>query len=486
MAELTIALLLFAGLVALLNWRRGLLLALMTAILQDPLRKLTPDQPVYFVVLVGVVFGAACLGAVLARVPLTPSSIHAWRRTLALPFTLLFILICVQAVHSYLLFNNVMLPVIGLLTYLAPLPAIVFAYQLAVRGGPNRVLNFIRAYTICMLLALTTVYLEYVGFDWPIFGEVGPGIAIYDFGGILEAHSGIFRGSEIAAWHAATCACFFLLLSTERKLDARTLLFAGTTIVFIVGVGVLTGRRKMLVEIVIFVCAYFALLAHFKGQATKLALAAAFVGFFAYVGMVTLPGTDTAIYDEDARGYQLYLMRSKTVFGDIPGRVLELGLAPMMWAYDRFGIFGAGLGVGTQGTQYFGGGGTIAGAAEGGLGKIMLELGVPGLMLVAWMGIAFARHVLRIMRIATATSPSLARLSYGLTSFLLANVAAFSVATQAYGDLFILLVLGATVGFLLSIPVLARWNESIPATAARAGTGMALGGRVIPNYSRIR
>jgi hypothetical protein len=42
----------------------------------------------------------------------------------------------------------------------------------------------------------------------------------------------------------------------------------------------------------------------------------------------------------------------------------------------------------------------------------------------------------------------------GLCSFLVANVAGFSVATQAYGDLFILLILSWTLAFLLVIPVL--------------------------------
>ena len=72
---------------------------------------------------------------------------------------------------------------------------------------------------------------------------------------------------------------------------------------------------------------------------------------------------------------------AKTAFGDAPERFVEIGIAPIMWAYDRFGLFGAGLGVGTQGTQYFGGDAEIgAGAAEGGLGKITLELGIPGLL----------------------------------------------------------------------------------------------------------
>ena len=171
------------------------------------------------------------------------------------------------------------------------------------------------------------------------------------------------------------------------------------------------------------------------------------------VGRTT--GSDRPVYvDQDTLAYSRYVERIETVFEDVPSRFIELGIAPIMWAYDSFGLFGAGLGVGTQGTQYFGGGGTIAGAAEGGLGKITLELGIPGLLLMGWFAILVFSYLWRIMRAASQVSPRIARLSYGLFSFLVANMAAFSVATQAYGDLFILLILSWTLGFLLAVPVL--------------------------------
>jgi hypothetical protein len=126
-----------------------------------------------------------------------------------------------------------------------------------------------------------------------------------------------------------------------------------------------------------------------------------------------------------------------------------------MWAYESFGLFGAGLGVGTQGTHHFGGGGDIgAGPAEGGLGKVTLELGIPGLFVFGWLAISVFIHFWRIMRTASRISPRVARLSYALFSFLVANAAAFSVATQAYADLLILLILSWTLGFLFAVPVL--------------------------------
>jgi hypothetical protein len=153
--------------------------------------------------------------------------------------------------------------------------------------------------------------------------------------------------------------------------------------------------------------------------------------------------------------YAAYVARTETVFADAPRRFVELGIAPVTFAYETYGIFGAGLGLGTQGTQHFGATELAAqGSSEGGLGKIVIELGVPGVFLMGWFSIALFRHLWWIMGAASRYSPRIARLSFGLFSFLVANLAAFSVATQAYGDLFVLLILSWTLGFLLAVPVL--------------------------------
>ena len=96
----------------------------------------------------------------------------------------------------------------------------------------------------------------------------------------------------------------------------------------------------------------------------------------------------------------------------------------------------------------------MAAAAEGGLGKITLELGIPGLFVMGWCAILFIRYLWRIIRAASRQSLRVGRLSIGLFSLLVANVAGFSVATQAYGDLFVLLVLSWMLGFLLAVPAL--------------------------------
>jgi hypothetical protein len=457
MIGLTIALLAVLTFWAFAEWRLGLVLCLATAILQDPLRKLTPDKPVIFVVLVGAVFGAAFLGAWAQDVPLTPRSIFGRERRLATTMWLLLTLVILEAFNSLFRFGNPMISLVGLLTYLLPLPSIAFAYQLVVRGGEARIYQFMTAYLVGTTLALTTVYLEYAGYNWPVFGQVGGNLLLFDkyVGGVIVPHSGIFRASEIAAWHAMTCTCLVLLLVTLRKFNFLTLLTAAIVVALLIGAAILTGRRKAIVEVAVFASTYCILWFVLHKGAAKLGIALAVAGLVGFSWLVIQMGDSPAYVDQETLSYNRYVERSKTVFEDVPSRFTELGIAPIMWAYEGFGLFGAGLGVGTQGTQYFGGGGAIgAGAAEGGLGKIALELGIPGLFLIAWFAILVFNYLWRIMRDASQVSPRTARLSYGLFSFLVANVAAFSVATQAYGDIFILLILSWTLGFLLAVPVL--------------------------------
>jgi len=447
---------------ALANWHAGLLLCLATAIMQDPLRKLTPDQPIVFVGFVVAVFGAACLGALVRGVSLYPNHIFRQHRWLATPFLFLFLLIIAQAMNSYLRFDNLMLTALGVLTYVMPLFSTMFAYQLACRQGELRIRQFMKWYVILIGLALTTVYLEFSGYHWSVFGQVGTGLVIYDraTGSILPSFSGLFRASEIAAWHAMTAACVVVLLIFWRKASLPRLLIALGFAAVLIGIGILTGRRKVVIEFVVFLSTLSMLWVIFGGHLGRVgtigsvAGAAVTYAFYALFAAGLQEGV-SAVHDKPETSiYAHYVQHSEKAFGQVPARFVELGIAPVMWAYDSYGLAGAGLGAGTQGAQYFGSGGATGGAAEGGLGKITLELGIPGLFVMAWITISICRYLWGVMRFASQYSPSLARLSFGLCSLLAANIAGFSVATQLYGDLFVLLTLSWTLGFLLAVPVM--------------------------------
>jgi hypothetical protein len=456
--ELAISLVAVPAFWAFAEWRLGLLLCLATAILQDPLRKLTPHQPVLFVGFVGVVFGAACVGAWVRGVSLGPKSIFSRYSQFAIPSSLLVLLIIAEAFNSYFRFNNLIMPLIGLLTYVMPLPSIVFAYQLGSRQGEFRIIQFMKWYIVCISLTLTSVYLEFSGYHLPVLGQVGPKLIVWDETGVaLLSYSGLFRASEIAAWHSMTAACFVVLLIFLRRRNFKRLITAAIVVALLIGVGVLTGRRKIVIEFAVFISTYFILwLILEKGAGKLVVIAMITVAVIVYTMFAAeLRDRVPQIYiGKDSAAYSSYVHRSQSVFQEAPTRFVELGIAPIMWAYNWVGVFGAGLGVGTQGTQYFGGGGANAAAAEGGLGKITLELGIPGIFLVGWIAFLFLRYVWRVISVTSQYSRKIVRLTIGLFSFLVANVAGFSVATQAYGDLFVLLILSWTVGCLLAAPAL--------------------------------
>lgn len=244
----------------------------------------------------------------------------------------------------------------------------------------------------------------------------------------------------------------------SRRMTLSEALAVSAVVLVIVALGMLTGRRKFIVQIIIFVSAYGTLLLYFGRNASRLAMIAGLVGLLGYVGLVfSMPdekefGPTTYSSSQDLASYELYVARTQSVFGDVPERFTKLGLAPIGWAYQKFGLLGAGLGSGSQGTQHFGLG--AQGAAEGGLGKIWVELGLPGLVVLAWLGMALAVHLWAVLKSISRQSPRLNRMALGLTSMLIANVATFAVATQVYGDFFVLLMIGSVLGALFAMPIL--------------------------------
>jgi hypothetical protein len=487
MTQLAMGLMMVTGVLTMLDWRKGLLMCVLVGIAQDPLRKLAPNQPMYYVLLVGVIFGIAWIRAALIRVPLAPSAIRGWRDTLKVPFSLFIALVFAQAMHSLVLYDSLLMPGIGLLIWLAPIPAVVLAYQYAVRKGELGVRNWMLVYVVTALVSLSGVYLEYAGLEWRTLGEIGEGQIIYDVGTVLKAHSGFYRASEIAAWHAATIACFVFILSLGKRVTVLRVLVASGLIVLLISLGILTGRRKMLMEITIFISTYLFLIAWLQKGLARLGVVILMMGAIGYVVIVGFVAPDLVqssyskrISIENAQQMQGYAARGQSVFADLPARVSGAGLRPVVSAVEVFGWLGAGLGTGSQGTNAIAEAHNIdRWAAEGGLGKIAMELGVPGLLMVAWLLIALARHLRWQLAAVAKISLQHSRMAYGLVAFLVANAATFSVATQAYSDLFILLILGWSLGFLLAMPVLAVNGDRVRRRIAPSGASLATSGATV-------
>ena len=474
---LTALLLLLAASVTYADWRRGLYFIPIAGFAQDVLRKLSPEQSLYYTVLVVAVMLMVVLRMLLDRYPFWPDQVVGWRGRLTTPLAAFVIVVFLQTLHTLAGTGSLFLPVLGLLTYLLPVAALMLGYFFARDRGEHGIEGFLALYCAVAVAALSGIYLEYAGVSWPVLGEVGEGLTIYDLGTILQAYSGFLRSSEIAAWHVVTAtSLMFLLLIRTRSMPARYFYLAG--IVVLIALGVLTGRRKLVANLVLFAGLYAFLLFYFQLQATRLAFAALTVGFglFAATNLLFSQGGET---DEK---YALYLERAETVFGDAPERAQKLGIGATVSAVKRFGLFG--LGAGTAGTAARFAKGAPQGnlwEGEGGIGRVVIELGLIGLLVSGWLAVALVMHMWRILRYLSLKKPAYSTLYYGLFALLLTNFAHFFVASAVFSDPFILLMLGLIFGFINTAPVLVMREESLRRSLRRVlwrryGAARQLGG----------
>jgi hypothetical protein len=91
------------------------------------------------------------------------------------------------------------------------------------------------------------------------------------------------------------------------------------------------------------------------------------------------------------------------------------------------------------------------GAAEAGTGKILVELGLPGMLICLWLMFVLARRLLTIFRQLAQSDETLFYYAVSFFAMIVANVMTFVVATQIYSDPFVLIVLGMIAGFLFAI-----------------------------------
>jgi hypothetical protein len=120
---------------------------------------------------------------------------------------------------------------------------------------------------------------------------------------------------------------------------------------------------------------------------------------------------------------------------------------------EQHGILGAGLGAATQGVRHIIGGDTDPGWQEGGLAKLVVELGVPGLLAVLLFAWTLFRMMLRISAVGDIEGTSQI-LRVGLLGIVLANVLNFMASAQAYSDPVLTLGSAFFLGCLLATATL--------------------------------
>jgi len=413
--------------------------------LQDPTRKLMESEPVYMTVMVGFIAGCAFLRQIFTDRHSVTAPYFDWNSDLKAPFMIFLWVLGAQFLHALIRYGAPIVPVLGLIFYVAPLVAISIGYAQFSNFKPMR--DFLKLHVAIAVLVALTVVLSFTGVENPLFEEVGAGLTIYDQGTILKAHSGLMRSSEVAGWHMGAAVCFLLILLTGRN-SFNGLVLAALLIMLLLTAIVLTGRRKMIFQAIMFGVLYFPFLRLYQKHVAS--------GYFLTAASITIIAVISAILifpTFSNSEFELYLMRGSSVFGDATDRFSNLGLGSIGWAINRFGLFGGGLGVAAQGAHHFGGV-LAAGAAEGGLGKIVSELGAVSLFIVAWLILVIAIHIHRSLNLVARLEPSHLPFVVGVAVFIASNVPTFIVASQVFGDVFILLILGLMLGFLFALPKL--------------------------------
>jgi len=449
------------------DWRSGMLICILVGFLSDTVRKVVPDQPIYFVVVVGVFVGAVAVGFVRQHGLVNFSNIRILQGAVRVPLILFLIWLTFEAIVSFVRYGSFTLMGIGLLSYLAPVPGFLIAYYYGLRVGS--VVHFVKFYVACALLMLSGMFLSFSGIESPLLEEIGSGVLIHVPGGVLESYPGFFRSTEGAAWHAAGAISLILVLTISGVVRWPKMVVAILVIILLLA-GLLTGRRKMLMEVLIFAGIYGTLLFAYRREVGRMVVIGSIMA-----GVLGIAGTLGELEGSNAetQRFDVYVERGATVFADVDERFAELGLGTIGWALDGYGFFGGGIGVASQGGQHFGGGAVrFGGAGEGGLGKIVAELGVPGLVLVFWIVGALLLHLGRLIPVVARLDNPIVPFFLGLVAFLGANIPLFIVATQIFGDLFVLLILGWIFGFSVAISDVAltvnagrRFGSSVNAKA---------------------
>jgi hypothetical protein len=440
-------------LICLADWRKGIFLCITIGFLQDPIRKITPDEPLYMTAMIALFAVATLIGAKMRFRAFNFRMFHEMKGVVRKPMNIFLILVLIQSVMAFLTIGSLTIAAIGMIAYLSPIPILLLGFYF-VRDKED-IFRIMKFYIFVSILMSVGIYLSYMGFDWDILKSVGTELYVYPIsGGVIKLHPGLFRSSEMAAWHAGASICFiFILFITTKGTTPFKWLSFPLTIYFLVAV-ILAGRRKIIAELIIFISMYGFLLLYFRRGAIKLAAFTLAIGLlFAYLGGAYI------IKDADSDLLK-YFERPKGIVEASVERLELMTMGTLKWAIARNGFFGAGAGAGSQGAQYFGGGAQLVGySAEGGLGKVVAELGVPGLIIFAWLLLALARSLKWILNETKSRDFLENRLIYGITSFLLANAVVFVTAHQVFGDIFVLFVLSLIMGLVFGMQKVNMVNQ---------------------------
>ena len=449
-----------ACVVALIDWRRAWLLACLVGVLQDPARKLTPGQPVFMTFAIIGVYAMILFGSQrriqVALRDFTRRFPNVWGS-----FGVVLLFLCLAAANGILTFGigQWKAPLLSLFVYLAPLPGLLLGYMYT--DSDERLYGFFKFYSVLTSIALLGTLFEYYRMDVPALGMVHQvGDYIRYLPGIeVRMLSGFYRAPDVMAWHASVLASIGIAMVLRTGIGRRAwpwMLVAGWGFYNCM----MSGRRKAIYFVAAFAAAF--IWRYFRRlKAADIAAIVVAAGIIALVVHQIRSNEESSVY----------AVAAATTSEELGGR-LEGGL---METLRQFGIMGAGLGVATQGVQHVLGREIGVSWQEGGLGKLAVELGLPGLFAVAIFAFIMLRMIYRISGLPDQPwSSQVGRAT--LFGLIIANIANFLASAQTYSDPVITILTCFFVGCMFATVTLdERTTASAPAvdTSARLAPATA-------------
>jgi hypothetical protein len=432
-------------------WRLGLLITVVIGFAQDPIRKLTPGQPGLYVGLVLVAFVASAAVLWLRRggsfelawvFPETPI-LRRW-----LP---VFVgLIALQAFNAQVRWGIPTRTLIGIGFYLAPLLAIWVGCHLG--SSPPLLRRLLQLYIFGTALFGFTALIDYLGADTPLFQAVGGGTIIhFRYGFYTSGAVGLWRSTDMAAMHLTVAACLAMVFALSGSGGLKRTAWLALSGFFAL-TSLLTGRRKAIVQVVVFLGLFVWLLGRYGPNRSRQQLFGVVLSAASLAALVFLLDPSEFLGDD----FGEYLGRAASAPADIGERLNVLGLNAFLRGVEL--SKGVGLGVGTLAQT---GASGIASASdnssfvyvsESGIGKVAAELGIAGIVLLLILALGLVRAVRFSLRMMRYEPDSSAIFEIGLLAFALSNLPFFTAAAGVYGDPFVLIICGLCFGSVFAVP----------------------------------
>ncbi len=424
-------------LTAVYRWRWGVFAAILIGLLQDPLRKMIPGAPGYLA-MASLPVWMATLGSALFSGEVTArrflSNFPRFAKWVGIFFLYLIFPAALSASYGR---NSWMITLLGAVIYSCAFFVLACGWQFP--RSPSSIARILGFYCLAASLLLIGGPLDYFGLAKG-FSAIGTKAmdmvwVTYRTGEAVFMYAGFFRSPDVMGWHATLVTMLACILAIRTRGWARWF-WIGVAIWAMLNLWI-CGRRKMVAMLPVFWGGLMMLTFRLRGMKRTVLLAGV---LFVVVGLAWYAVTRT--YHEQA---------IDTFYGstlvDLDERARKHGVGAVVTTVRQAGFFGYGLGMGQQGIHH------IPAEKpslwqEGGPGKIVAELGVPGaLLLLITVGVMLKSvyHVVKLNRFSGSFF-----VYSGILSVLAANLASAVISAQIFGDPFVMLFLAFMVGLLLS------------------------------------